>query len=103
MMEVDNYVEKVNDPITEYTFFLKPEQRDPQKLVEARKAATEEFAQMSRYFKRDFLAGPLSAADFSLYPFVRFMYRARVKLPDFAAAGALPPALNAWTRGLAPL
>jgi len=38
MMEVDNYVEKVTDPITEYAFFLKPEQRDPQKLVEARKA-----------------------------------------------------------------
>ena len=82
MMEVDNYVEKVTDPITEYAFFLKPEQRDPQKLVEA--------------LKGDFLAGPLSAADFSLYPFIAFMYRARVKLPDFDADGLLTPALKAW-------
>ena len=51
---------------------------------------------MSRYFKGDFLAGPLSAADFSLYPFVAFMYRARVKLPDFDADGLLTPALKAW-------
>jgi glutathione S-transferase len=96
MMEVDNYVEKATDPITEYAFFVKPEDRDPQKLVAARKAATEEFAQMSRYFKGDFLAGPLSAADFSLYPVVAFMYRARVKLPDFDADGLLTPELKAW-------
>jgi len=96
MMEVDNYVEKATDPITEYAFFVKPEDRDPQKLVAARKAATEEFAQMSRYFKGDFLVGPLSAADFSLYPLVAFMYRARVKLPDFDADGLLTSALKAW-------
>lgn len=98
MMEVDNYVEAATDPVIDYAFSTKPEERDPQKLAEARKAATEEFAQMSRYMKGDFLVGPLSAADFSLYPLVAFMWRCKVKLPDFDAEGLLTPQLQAWKR-----
>jgi len=96
MMEVDNYVDKAIDGVTTYAFATKPEERDPQKLDAARKAVTEEFAQMTRYMKGDFLVGPLSAADFSLYPMVAFMYRTRVKLPDFDADSLLTPELKRW-------
>ena len=96
MMEIDNYSMKAIDGVTDYAFWIKPEERDPQKLVAARAAVTEEFAQISRYLKGDFFIGPLSAADFSFYPLVAFMYRARVKLPDFDADGLLTPALKAW-------
>jgi glutathione S-transferase len=96
MMEVDNYGSKATDGVLDYAFWAKPEERDPQKLVEARAKTAEEFAQMSRYLKGDFLVGPLSAADFSFYPLVAFMYRARVKLPDFDADGLLTPALKSW-------
>ena len=95
MMEVDNYVTKAIDGVSTYAFWTKPEDRDPQKLVEARAAVKQELAQMSSYFKGEFLAGPLSAADFSLYPLVAFMYRARVKLPDFDADGLLTPRAQA--------
>lgn len=96
MMEVDNYVDKAVDGVTEYVFATKPEERDPPKLVQARSAVSAEFAQMSRYFKGDFLAGALSAADYSLYPLVAFMYRARVKLPDFDADSLLTAELKRW-------
>ncbi len=96
MMEVDNYGMKAIDGVTTYAFRTKPEEREPQKLIEARAAVSEEFAQMSRYIKGDFLVGPLSAADFSLYPLVAFMYRARVKLPDFDADSLLTPELKRW-------
>ncbi|HEV3239832.1 MAG TPA: glutathione S-transferase family protein [Casimicrobiaceae bacterium] len=96
MMEADDYVNKAIDGVTTYVFWTKPEERDPQKLVEARAAVTQEFAQMSAYLKGEFLVGPLSAADFSLYPAVAFMYRARVKLPDFDADGLLTPELRRW-------
>lgn len=96
MMEVDNYVSKAIDGVMTYVFWTKPEEREPQKLVDARTAVKEEFAQMSRYFKGDFLVGPLSAADFSLYPMVAFMYRARVKLPDFDAESLLTSELKRW-------
>ena len=96
MMEVDNYVDKAVDGVTTYAFATKPEERDTQKLAAARKAVSDEFAQMTRYIKGDFLVGPLSAADFSLYPMVAFMYRTRVKLPDFDADGLLTPELRQW-------
>jgi glutathione S-transferase len=98
MMEVDNYVQQATDAIVDYTFYTKPEERQAQKLADARKAVTEEFAQMTRYLKGDFLVGPLSAADFSLYPPVAFMWRCKVKLPDFDAEGLLTPELSAWKR-----
>ena len=96
MMEVDNYGMKAIDGVTSYAFWTKPEEREPQKLVDARAAVSEEFAQMSRYIKGDFLVGPLSAADFSLYPLVAFMYRVRVKLADFDADSLLTPELKRW-------
>jgi len=96
MMEVDNYVDKAVDGVTTYAFATKPEERDTQKLAAARKAVSDEFAQMTRYIKGAFLVGPLSAADFSLYPMVAFMYRTRVKLPDFDADGLLTPELRQW-------
>ena len=96
MMEVDNYVDKAVDGVTTYAFATKPEEREPPKLAAARKAVSDEFAQMTRYIKGDFLVGPLSAADFSLYPMVAFMYRTRVKLPDFDADGLLTPELKRW-------
>ena len=98
MMEVDNYVQQATDLIVDYAFSTKPEDRQPQKLADGRKAVTEEFAQMARYLQGDFLVGPLSAADFWLYPPVAFMWRCRVKLPDFDAEGLLPQSLAAWKK-----
>ena len=35
----------------------------------------------------EFLAGPLSAADFAFYPLVAFVKRCEMKLPDLDADG----------------
>jgi len=48
MQEVDNHTMKAIDGVTDYAFWTKPEERDPQKLADGRKAVTEEFGQMSR-------------------------------------------------------
>jgi glutathione S-transferase len=98
MMEVDNYVMEATDRVVEYAFYAKPEERQAQTLADARAAVTEELALMARYLRGDFLAGPLSAADFWLYPPVAFMWRCRVKLPDFDAEGLLAPGLIAWKK-----
>jgi glutathione S-transferase len=98
MMEVDNYVLEATDAVVDYAFYVKPEERQPQKLADARKNVTDELALISRYIKGDFLVGPLSAADFSLYPPVAFMWRCKVKLPDFDAEGLLTPQLAAWKK-----
>ena len=96
MREVDNHSMKAIDAVTDYAFSTKPEERVPQKLADGRKAVAEEFAQMSTYLKGDWFVGTLSAADFWFYPAVAFMFRSRVKLPDFDAEGLLTPALKGW-------
>jgi glutathione S-transferase len=96
MREVDNHSMKAIDAVTDYAFSTKPEERVPQKLADGRKAVVEEFAQMSTYLKGDWFVGTLSAADFWFYPAVAFMFRSRVKLPDFDADGLLTPALKGW-------
>jgi glutathione S-transferase len=95
--EVDNYVDKATDIVFDEAFGKKPGERDVERLAKGKAAATEEFAQMSRYLRGDFLVGPLSAADFWLYTHVAFMYRSQAKrLRDLDADGMLTPELREW-------
>src|SRR5437660_403408 len=96
ILETDNYFWEAADRIIRYTFFTKPEERDPAKLPELRQAVVDEYALLTKAMRGDFLAGPLSAADFALYPPVAFMNRCETKLPDLDANGMLTEPLRAW-------
>jgi len=94
--EVDSYFDKAVDPVIEQAFYTKPEARDAAKLAVGRQAVIDEYALFTKAMAGDFLAGPLSAADYAFYPLVAFMNRCEVKLPDLDADGMLTPALRAW-------
>ena len=94
--ETDNYVDKATDAIVDEAFTKKPEERDPARQAEGEQALREEFELMARAMRGDFLAGPLSAADFALYPIVGFLDRCARKLPGFTPAALMPPAMTAW-------
>ncbi|MEP7183548.1 MAG: glutathione S-transferase family protein [Betaproteobacteria bacterium] len=96
IQEVDNYFDKAVDPVIEQAFHTKTEARDPAKLAAGRQAVIDEYALFTKAMAGDFLAGPLSAADYAFYPLVAFMNRCEIKLPDFDADGMLTPALRAW-------
>jgi glutathione S-transferase len=94
--EVDNYFDKAIDPISEEAFHVKPEARNPATLAAGRDATIAEYALFTRSLAGDFLAGPLSAADFAFYPLVAFVKRCEMKLPGFDADAMLTPELRAW-------
>jgi glutathione S-transferase len=94
--EVDNYFDKAIDPITDEAFAKKPEARDPERLAKGVAELREEYAMFTRAMRGDFLAGPLSAADFALYPLVAFMDRCALKLPSFDPKAYLTPEIAAW-------
>ena len=94
--EVDNYLDKATDEITTQAFFTKPEERDEAKLAAGRKEVIEEYALFTKAMRGEFLAGPLSAADYAFYPLVAFMNRSETKLPDLNANGMLTAELAAW-------
>ncbi len=77
-------------------FSKKPEERDRLKIADAKKAVTEEYGLFTSSMRGDFLAGPLSAADFAFYPLVAFTKRCEVKMPDLGADAMLTPELRAW-------
>jgi glutathione S-transferase len=94
--EVDNYYYEATSQVLTQAFWKKPEEREPDKIAEGRKAVVGEVALFTRAMRGEFLAGPLSAADYSLYPLVAALWRAEMKLPDLDAAGMLTPELLAW-------
>ncbi|MEO8849910.1 MAG: glutathione S-transferase family protein [Casimicrobiaceae bacterium] len=94
--EVDNYLDKAIDPISEEIFHPKAAGRDDARLAAGREATVAEYALFTRYMSGDFLAGPLSAADFALYPLAAFLNRCDIKLPGFNADAMLTPELRAW-------
>ncbi len=97
VLEVDSYFGKATDPLLDQAFWKKPEERDPQKIAEARKGVVDELVMFTNAMRGDYLAGPLSAADFAFYPLVAFLYRAqKMKLPDLDADGMLTPKLRTW-------
>jgi len=97
VLEVDNYFNEATETLLDQAFWKKPEERDVQKIAEGRKSAVDELAMFSRSTRGDYLAGPLSAADFALYPMLAFLYRAqKMKLPDLDADGMLTPELRRW-------
>src|SRR5579862_7963999 len=96
ILEVDNYYDKAADKLLDQVFWTKPEDRDPVKFDEGKQALIEEHAMFTRAMRGDFLAGPLSAADFAFYPLIAFLKRAEIKLPDLGADAMLTPELAAW-------
>lgn len=96
IMEVDNYFDDAIDPLTTQAFARKPEERDPKEITRGRQAVVEEIALFTKAMRGDFLVGPLSAADFALYPMVAFLKRCELKLPDLDADGMLTPEFRAW-------
>jgi glutathione S-transferase len=97
VLEVDNYFNKAVEPVLDQAFWKKPEERDAETLAEGRKSTVDELAMFTKAMRGDYLAGPLSAADFAFYPLVAFLYRAqKMKLPDLDADGMLTPELRAW-------
>lgn len=96
VLEVDHHFDEASSQVLTQAFWKKPEEREPDKIAEGRKAVVEETAMFTRAMRGEFLAGPLSAADYALYPLVAALWRAEMKLPDLDAAGMLTPELRAW-------
>jgi glutathione S-transferase len=96
VLEVDNYFDKAVDPLLDQAFYKKPEERDPRKIADAKKAVMDEYALFTKSMCGDFLVGPLSAADFAFYPLVAFTKRCETKMPDLDAEAMLTPELRAW-------
>lgn len=98
VLEADNYFSEAVDPLIAQAFFVKPEERNPDKIAKSRQAMADEFVLFGKAMRGEFLAGALSAADFALYPLVAFGKRCEMKLPDFGFDTLVTPPIAAWKK-----
>jgi glutathione S-transferase len=96
IQEVDNYYYAASEKLLVQALFTKPEDRDAKAIADGRESAVVELGNFAKAMRGDYLAGPLSAADFALYPMVAMLRRAQLKLPDLDADAMLPPPIKAW-------
>ena len=98
VQEVDHYFGEAVDPLITQAFFVKPEERDPDVIASSRRAIADEFGLFTQAMRGEFLAGPISAADFAFYPLVAFVKRCEMKLPDLDFDALATPAIAAWKK-----
>jgi glutathione S-transferase len=96
--EVDGYYYEPHERIFEQLFMTPPERRDAQLIESAKALCTEELAFYERALRGEFLAGELSAADFTLYPMVATIARYEKKQPDLGLSQAIGPKLSSWMK-----
>lgn len=95
--EFDNYfVPSMEELVRQFLYESDPAQRDQAKIAAADAKLQHELAHFERALDGEFLAGPLSAADFSLYPGIMLLLRIEKRQPNLAITGQLGPALSSW-------
>ncbi len=94
--EADEYFVQSTDPLLHGVLFAKPEEWDEAKIAAGREKFVAELATWEKLLTADYLAGPLSAADFTLYPLLAIALRCDKKKPELALRAALPPRITAW-------
>ena len=96
--EADTYVVEAMDPLVELVLFTKRENWNQEAISAARENFGREMAKWEAVFAGDYLAGGLSAADFSLYPMLALCLRIDIRKPDLNVASLLGPKLKAWMK-----
>jgi glutathione S-transferase len=97
VQEVDHYISPLGFRLGMQAFAKKPEERDAAEIASARKAMLDELARIEPLLAEGgFLAGPLGAADFTLYPHLGSQRRMAQKGPEISVLEDIGPNLRAW-------
>jgi glutathione S-transferase len=96
--EADQYFAPAMERLVVGILYTPPEKRSKEEIASAAKAVGDEIALWEKGIAGDFLAGPMSAVDFALYPLVALTMRIvkRAELPE--AETLVGPKLGAWMR-----
>lgn len=94
--EADEYFAHAQERLVDQVLFTPQDKWNADEIASERKALGDEFAMFEGYIAGDYLAGELSAADFTLYPMIALCLRMERKKPDLAIRSAIGPKLAAW-------
>src|SRR5205085_7090113 len=96
--EADVYVVGPLERLVEAVLFTKPEERKPETIAKICTDLRAELRLWESAIAGEFLAGPLSAADFTLYPVLALVRRMQSRNPGLIPAELTGPKVADWMR-----
>ncbi|OFZ91383.1 MAG: hypothetical protein A2V78_10555 [Betaproteobacteria bacterium RBG_16_64_18] len=94
--EADNYVAPAVNRLLSRVLFTPEAQWNEDKIAAAHRDCVEELGTWEPQLRGEFLAGPLSAADLTLYPMVALALRCEHRKPGLGVRAALPQPMRDW-------
>jgi len=96
--EADQYVGNAVERLVRAILFTPAEKWSEEKIAMGREALKNELALWETTIVGEYLAGALSAVDFTLYPYLALVERMGMRKSDLAASDLMGPKLTNWTR-----
>jgi glutathione S-transferase len=94
--EAEEYFADAMDELLHEILFKPREKWSTDRIQRGRQRLADELAVWEGLVRGEFVAGPASAADYTLYPMVALTLRCDKKKPDLAVASLVGPRLSAW-------
>jgi glutathione S-transferase len=98
--ETDNYVGPLVNRLFWLVLLTRQEAWNPERIARTRDDLVAELGRWPGQIRADYLAGPLTAADFTLYPLVALALRCDRRKPDLGLRERLPARIGAWMQGV---
>ncbi|MGH8583112.1 MAG: glutathione S-transferase family protein [Gammaproteobacteria bacterium] len=98
IQEADHYLGKSMDAMLREVFYKPAAEHDAEVIATGRTKLSEELALLELSLAGAFLAGPLGAADYTVYPYLALALRGEIKRPDLGIRALIGPRLAAWTQ-----
>jgi len=98
VQEADQYYALAMEKLVDQVLFTPPDKWDEEKISEGREDVTRELTLWESLTRGDYLAGELSAADFTLYPLIALSLRMEKKRQDLYLHASIGPKLAGWMR-----
>ena len=96
--EADQYFAEALERLVEAVLFTPPDQRSPETVTRACSEIRKELAYWETAIVGDYLAGPLSAADFTLFPEIALVVRMAGRNPGLIPSDLIGPVIASWMR-----
>lgn len=99
MLEADNHLYAAQSDLTGATLYRAADAaEDPKQIAEGQRKLLEELSRWDALLTGEYLAGPLSLADFTAYPYLRIVRRIDDRQPKNGLGDRMPARLQAWMR-----
>ncbi|MGH8672222.1 MAG: hypothetical protein ACREUA_09370, partial [Burkholderiales bacterium] len=98
VQEIDNYFASARRGLMRHVLHTPPERWNEDEISKLRDCCVAELDLYEREMRGEFLAGPLSAADFSLYPLLISTLDTEREKPDLAISSHIGPGIGTWMK-----